>query len=101
MQEKRKELLMQCSCCKEDRKKEDFYGKENCYKCVYHEKMKKLPKRKCKMCKAVLGNRRWVYCGDECAQAGAAILKKNEWTKLVGGEKISWRRPNKPRSYFF
>lgn len=83
---------MQCPTCKEDRKETDFYKKENCYKCVYREKKINLPKRYCKMCKAPLDKRRWAYCGDICAQSGAALLKANDWTKRMRGEKISWKK---------
>jgi predicted nucleic acid-binding Zn ribbon protein len=62
---------MECPQCKADREPKDFLqGKTLCYKCIYREKVKSLPRtkkdRSCALCNEIVPNNRLIYCSDKC-----------------------------------
>jgi len=79
---------MKCPSCNVDRKSEDFYGKDRCYKCIYDEKVLNIPPKpyeckKCRICDEQLMTSRPIYCSDECLIQGRANLRSNYWHKKL------------------
>lgn len=75
---------MKCISCNEIRDKKDFFGKKECYKCIYNKKVRQLSRyRKCKICGKQLKKDKWAYCDDECALAGKVKHRKEYWTNQI------------------
>lgn len=75
---------MNCPLCNEDRIEKDFYGKDECYKCVYKKKLMNLSRfRKCKMCGKQLQKDKWAYCGNKCAIEGKIKHRIEYWTNQI------------------
>lgn len=74
---------MICPECKVDRKQEDFFGKDRCYKCIYAQKTNTTPKKSyvCLMCGKDRPSHRDKYCDEECAYQAGKIKKDNHWSK--------------------
>lgn len=83
--------MTQCPQCKNDMLKKDFMNKEICYHCQYKNKLKILPKRKCKRCDCEITlSRRWKYCGEKCANAAGKEMKNSSWIKGLKAPNYNW-----------
>jgi len=64
---------MECPKCKIDRQLADFLGKDICFKCIYREKIKNLPRKKtdrlCPLCNEIVPSNRLIYCSEKCKDA--------------------------------
>jgi len=64
---------MECPQCKVVREPRDFMGKTLCYKCIYREKLKSMPRTKadktCPLCNELVPNNRLIYCSEKCKDA--------------------------------
>jgi hypothetical protein len=79
---------MFCTSCKKEKDDKDFFiDSKKCYKCIYNEKVSKMKKitlpTYCKMCNELCGDKRWVYCSDECGQMGKKEHGKHYWIRHV------------------
>jgi NMD protein affecting ribosome stability and mRNA decay len=81
-----------CYSCLGIREEGDFYGKVNCYKCVYKEKVAsksdKVKLRKCRICGALLLKSRWKYCDDICSAIGHKQRKEEFWKRNLRDIKL-------------
>jgi hypothetical protein len=85
--------LIRCIECLEEKKEEDFYLVNTCYRCQYKKKSKEkkaMPKKICKHCGGILRGFRWIYCSEECADEGKRTANKNYWVKNVDVDKVYW-----------
>lgn len=75
---------MICPKCLTERKESEFYGKEECYKCVYNSKIiSKGKSTHCKICGKVLPHGRRINCSEECARKSQDTQMRSYWTKLI------------------
>ena len=84
-----------CKVCKLSKESTDFIlNQEDCYKCVYAQKLKqvKIVKKDkiCKMCAKPLPNERWTYCTVKCAKE--AKLKNRHWTHTFRKDTKDWKK---------
>ena len=81
--------MRHCDGCNTDRKEDDFFHFEICYKCIYKAKMIKANKerllRTCRICHKVIPSNRTVYCNSTCAEVGIRQQKREYWTNKVKG----------------
>ncbi len=82
-----------CTKCKKDLAEDKFYSSDNCYRCVYMEKIScyKLDKkiRTCRVCDVLLPTFKWKYCGLKCAAIGKKRLI--HWTARVISQNVVMR----------
>lgn len=74
---------MLCPSCNIERKMEDFFKKDRCYKCIYIEKTKIVANKKCIVCGDFCSPERLKYCSEACMAIVAKEKKKNFWTKKL------------------
>jgi len=74
---------MLCPSCNIERKVEDFFKKDRCYKCIYAEKTKTIANKKCIVCGNFCSPERLKYCSEECMASVAKQKKKDFWTKRL------------------
>jgi hypothetical protein len=77
-----------CRKCGRECEESDFVNESNdCYKCIYKEKVKNsiLDKKTkvCRICNEKCGKNRSVYCSDECAKTGEREQKAQHWTMTM------------------
>jgi hypothetical protein len=77
-----------CSSCGFEKAESDFLHFDTCYKCVLHEKQKKIghenPKPKtCGICGSKVPKNRWVYCSEECGEIAEMKRQKNYWMRNI------------------
>jgi hypothetical protein len=86
---------MICPECSVERKINDFFGKERCYKCIYKEKTKnvkvvKKEKFLCYICDDVLPFGRRKYCSERCVKKANDIHNKTYWTRTLNIMNVQW-----------
>ena len=82
---------MLCPRCLKAICERDLVG-DMCYKCVFELKKNTYTGiRICRLCKAALPKKRWVYCCEECAKIGAKKQSDQFWTKNLDYMKVSFK----------
>jgi len=80
---------MLCPKCLRLRDEKDFFGKPWCYKCVYKEKLKKIPKI-CKVCSIEIELPRSKYCSKACLEVMNRRRTDAHWTRQITVLSAKW-----------
>jgi predicted nucleic acid-binding Zn ribbon protein len=79
-----------CQCLREPK---DFLFNDKCFKCVYKDKTEiKKPKKYCRICAALVGTQRKVFCSQECMEEGHKAQKKTYWATSIPAAGLNWKR---------
>jgi hypothetical protein len=84
-----------CPTCKKYRRHGDFFGKKQCYKCIYDEKTKGIIAIiYCKFCEKDIPKTRTKFCSEDCQKAFNDKQNKACWWKKITTVKINFKTWN-------
>jgi len=83
---------MICPTCSTEVKESDFFGKSECYKCVYKQKLSCTIKTKleCRICKGAIPANRRKFCSRECSDQAMRNHNKEYWVRNISIYNVEW-----------